>query len=137
MVSSFNKLQKAQNKCIRFCLNLSSRSPIDPSHFGKFNWLVVSDRVDYCIANTVFKYWNEILPGYIHEMFKPSLCRYNTKSQMALDIKVIFGFGSKIGRSIKNVRTSSSFMLAIKKIVYFICKANLSYHHILVIDIII
>ena len=49
----------------------------------------------------------------------------------------IFGFGSKIGRSIKNVRTSSSFMLAIKKIVYFICEANLSYHHILVIDIII
>ena len=98
MVSSFNKLQKAHNKCIHFCLNLPSRSPIDPSHFGKINWLVVSDRVEYCIANTVFKHWNEILPGYIHEMFKPSLCRYNTESQMALDIKVIFlALGQKYG----------------------------------------
>ena len=32
-----------------------------------------------------FKYWNGIVPEYIHEMFKPSLCRYSTKSQMALD----------------------------------------------------
>ena len=80
------KLQKAQNKCIRFCLNLPPRSHINPSHFRKINWLPVSDRVEYCIANTVFKYWNGIVPGYIHEMFKPSLCRYSTRLQMALDI---------------------------------------------------
>ena len=122
------KLQKAQNKCIHFCLNLPPRSHIDPSHFRKINWLPVSDRVEYCIANTVFKYWNRIVPGYILEMFKPSLCRYSTRSQMALDIplrktntgqKSLSFLGpkiwSKIGPSIKNVRTSSSFMHAIKK----------------------
>ena len=59
------KLQKAQNKCIGFCLNLPPRSHIDPSHFRKINWLPVSDRVEYCIANTVFKYWNGLVPGYI------------------------------------------------------------------------
>ena len=32
-----------------------------------------------------FKYWNGIVPEYVHEMFKASLCRYSTKSQMALD----------------------------------------------------
>ena len=78
------KLQKAQNKCIHFCLNLPPRSHIVPFHFRKINWVSVSDRVEYCIANTIFKYWNRILPGYIHEMGKPSLCRYSTRSQMAL-----------------------------------------------------
>ena len=44
------KLQKSQNKCIRFCLNLPLGSHIDSSHFRKINWLPVSDRVEYFIA---------------------------------------------------------------------------------------
>ena len=109
------KLQKAQNRYIRFCLNLPRRSHIDPSHFRKINWLPV----------------NGIVPGYIHEMFKPSLCRYSTRSQMALDIplrktntgqKILSFLGlkiwSKIDLSIKNVRTSSSFVHAIKKNIF-------------------
>ena len=80
------KVQKAQNKFIRFCLNLPPRSYIDPLHFRKINWIPVNDRVECCIANTVFKYWNGVAPGYIHEMFKPSLCRYSTRSQTALEI---------------------------------------------------
>ena len=123
------------------------RSHIDPSHFRKINWLPVSDRVEYCIANTVFKYWNGIVPGYIHEMFKPSLCRYSTRSQMALDIplrktntgqKSLSFLGpkiwSKIDPSIKNVRTSC---MLLRKMFHFICKANSNYYHILKIDIII
>ena len=43
------KLQKVQNKFIRFCLNLPPRCHIDPSHFRKRNWLPVSDRIEYCI----------------------------------------------------------------------------------------
>ena len=42
------KLQKAQNKCIPFCLNLPPRSHINPSNFRKTNWLSVSDREEYC-----------------------------------------------------------------------------------------
>ena len=70
----------------RFCQNIPPRSHIDPLHFRKTNWLPVSDRVDYCIANTAFKYWNGIVPRYVHEMFKPSLCRCSFRSQMTLDI---------------------------------------------------
>ena len=78
-------LQKAQNKCICFCLNLLPRFHIDPSHIRKSNWIPAGDRVDYCIANTrLFKHWNGIVSGYIHEMFKPSLCRHSTRSQMTL-----------------------------------------------------
>ena len=78
------KLQKAQKKCIRFCLNLPPRSHIDTLRSRKINWLPPSDRVEYCITNTVFKYWNGTVPMYIHETFKPSLYRYSTSSQMAL-----------------------------------------------------
>ena len=61
-------------------------------------------------------------------MFKSLLCRYNTRSQMAFDIplrktntgqKSLSFLGpkiwSKIDPNIKNVRTSSFFMHAIKK----------------------
>ena len=61
MVSSFrekfkDQTSKAQNKYIRFCLNLSPRSRIDPSHFRKIKLCPVRDRVEHCIANTVFEY---------------------------------------------------------------------------------
>ena len=127
MVSSFKGKEETM-KNIHFCLKLPPRSHINPSHYRKINWLPVSDRVECCIANTVFKYWNGIVPGYIHEMFKPSLRRYNTRSQMALDIplwrtntrqKSLSFLGpkiwSKIDPSIKNIRILSSFMHAIKK----------------------
>ena len=43
------KLQKAQNKRIHFCLNLLLRSHVNPSHFRKINWLLVSEsRILYC-----------------------------------------------------------------------------------------
>ena len=70
----------------------------------------------------------ELYQGYIHEMYKPSLGRYRTRSQMVLNVplrKTKTGqkslsflrpkIWSKIGPSIKNVRTWSSFMHAIKK----------------------
>ena len=77
-------------------------------------------------------------------MFKPSLCRYSTRSQMVLDVslrKTNTGQKSlsflepkiwfKIGPSFKNVRTLSSYMHVIKKKIYSISKANSSYYHIL------
>ena len=29
---------------------------------------------------------NGVVPGYIHEIFKPSLCKYSKRSQMAMDL---------------------------------------------------
>ena len=73
-------------------------------------------------------------------MFKLSLCNYSTRSQMALDIslqktntgqKSLSFLGpkiwSKISPGIKNVRTLSCFMHAVKKNNMLICKANSSY----------
>ena len=83
-------------------------------------------------------------------MFKLSLCRYSTRSQMALDIRLqktntgqkSLSFlapkiWSKISSSIKNFRTSSSLCMLLRKIFYFICKTNSSYYHLLMVDIIV
>lgn len=70
------ELQKTQNKCTHFCLSLPPRSCSNPLHFRKINWFREDNRVEYCIENTVFKYWNELVPEYIH----------STRSQMALSI---------------------------------------------------
>ena len=56
------KLQATQNKCIRFCLQLLSRSHIDRLHFRKINWLPASGRVECCIVNAISKYWNGTVP---------------------------------------------------------------------------
>ena len=80
------KIQKAQNKCIRFSLNLTPRSHIYLSHLKKINWLPVGHRIEYCIASTVFKYSNGVVPEYIHEMLKSSVSRYSTRWQMAFAI---------------------------------------------------
>lgn len=81
-----NKLKRDQNKHIRFYSNLLPRLRIDPSLFRKIQWLPASDRVEHCIVNTVFKYWNGTVSGYIHEMFNLTICRCSTKSRMELDL---------------------------------------------------
>ena len=57
-----------------FCLGLPLRSHNEMIHFQKINWLPVSGRVESCIVTTAFK---------------PSSNKYNTGSQMALDIRKI------------------------------------------------
>ena len=82
-----NKLQVAQNKCIRFCLNMPARSHISHEEFKNINWLPTKDRVDQCIALNVFKYWSKTAPSYVDDLYTPSFNTYNTRrSQMALDI---------------------------------------------------
>ena len=115
------KLQEAQNRYIRFCLNLPARSHIDPSHFRKINWLPFSDRIEYCIANTAFKYWNGIVPGYIMK------CLSLYSADIAQDHRCHWTYlcGHRL-----------LLCMLLRKIFYFICKANSSYYHILTIDII-
>ena len=50
------KIQNAQNKYIRFCLNLTPRSRINPSHIRKIKLRPATDRVEHCIVKTTFKY---------------------------------------------------------------------------------
>ena len=78
--------QIAQNKCIPYCLDLPLRPHISTIHFNQINWLPVEQRVEVCTATTVFKFWNQVALSYFEDIFTPSFNKYNTRSQMALDI---------------------------------------------------
>jgi len=64
------KLQIMQNKCIRFCLQLDNRSHIGEAQFKKINWLPVNDRVRQISNVYVFKYFSNMTPYYIGELFE-------------------------------------------------------------------
>ena len=80
------KLQIAQNKCIRFCLELPPRGHVSLSHFRRINWLPVEHRIELCTSTTIFKYWKGKALSYLNDMFMPLLNNYNTRLQIALDI---------------------------------------------------
>ena len=65
------KLQTSQNKCIRFCLQLSNRSHIGANEFENINWLPVRERFKQCICAIVYKYIHNISPIYMSELFSP------------------------------------------------------------------
>lgn len=80
-----NKLQIAQNKCIRFCLFLGNREGIRFKHFKQINWLPVADRVKQFIAVSAYKFMNDLSPKYMEDVFKKT----NTRaSRFANDVKL-------------------------------------------------
>ena len=80
-----NKLQIAQNKCIRFCLFLGNREGIRFKHFKQINWLPVADRVKQFIAVSVYKFANDLSPKYMEDVFKKT----NTRaSRFSSDVKL-------------------------------------------------
>ena len=122
------KFQIAQIKCIRYCLDLPPRTHISAIHFRKINWLPVEQREELCTDNTVFRFWNQLTPSYFEDIFTPSFNKYNTRSQMALDIplrkttmgqKSISSLGpkvwSKTNNSLKAVKITATFTHALTK----------------------
>ena len=79
----YSKLQTIQNKCIRFCLQLDSRSYIGINEFEQINCLPVSERFNQCICSNAFKFFNENCPLYLHDLYKPSgQDQINTRSSI-------------------------------------------------------
>ena len=64
-----NRLRTAQNKCIRFCLNLNSRAHIGNEHFSTINWLPVDLRVSQCVVAQAFKFCKNPGFNYMSEVF--------------------------------------------------------------------
>ena len=73
------RIQIAQNKCIRYCLNLDNKAHIGTNEFLKINWLPTKKRVEQCICANVFKFFNQMSPQYRAEMFHPSSSVHNTR----------------------------------------------------------
>ena len=66
-----SKLKTIQNKCIRFCLQVDSRSHIRIKEFEQINWLPVSERFNQCICSNAFKLLNENCPLILCDLYKP------------------------------------------------------------------
>ena len=64
-------LQAAQNKCIRFCLNLNGRSSIKYEDFEKRNWLLIHERVWKCSVCSINKFFTKNCPNYFEEIYAP------------------------------------------------------------------
>ena len=67
-----SKLQILQNKCIRFCLNLNNRAHIGLAEFEKINWLPINGGFEQCICSMTFKYFSNLSPLYMNDVFKPA-----------------------------------------------------------------
>ena len=81
------RIQIAQNKCIRYCLNLDNKAHIGTNEFLKINWLPTKKRVEQCICANVFKCFNQMSPQYTAEIFHPSSSVHNTRrATQKLDI---------------------------------------------------
>ena len=65
------RIQTAQNKCIRFCLNLNNRAHIGIKEFKNINWLPTKERFEQCTTAKVFKFFDNSAPSYMSEMFLP------------------------------------------------------------------
>ena len=66
-----SKLQHAQNKCIRFCLQLGNRNHIGIDELERINWLNVNDRFEQCISVSAFKFFSNKSPSYMADIFIP------------------------------------------------------------------
>ena len=64
-----NKIQTAQNKCVRVCLKLDKMAHVSQNEFEKLNWFPISDRINQCILSTTFKFVNDMGPNYLMKFF--------------------------------------------------------------------
>ena len=65
------KIQSAQNKCIRYCLNLNNQKHLGKKEFQEINWLPTSERVNQRICVSAYKSFNNICPSYMSDIFVP------------------------------------------------------------------
>ena len=76
-----DKLQGAQNTCIRFCLKLQSREHVSNENYHKLNWLPINQMFQQCVTPTVFKFVQNKCPAYMNEAFRPAEnMRINTRN---------------------------------------------------------
>ena len=64
-----NKIQTAQNKCIRFCLSLGNRSHIGINEFRNINWLPTRERFEQCVCVGAYKFCKNTAPAYMSDIF--------------------------------------------------------------------
>ena len=55
------RLKAAQNKCIRFCLNLDDRFRLKSKEFERINWISVQERISQCSSCSIYNFFQNTL----------------------------------------------------------------------------
>ena len=123
------KLHIAQNKMVRFILNLHPRTHIGQSELDRVNLLSVRDRARQLMLNHMYNVYNGTAPTYLCEQFQILVRSYNTRySQHCFVNKHNHGMaannfttvGTKewnsLPDSIKCIQSKDSFKANIKKL---------------------
>ena len=75
-----SKIQFAQNKCIRFCLNLDNQCHIGKKELLEINWLRIPERIHQKTCVSAYKSFNGICPSYMSKIFIPNKVVRNTRN---------------------------------------------------------
>ena len=75
-----DKLQRMQNKCLRFIFNLGNRTSIRVQHFIELQMLNVKDRVDYLSLCQLYNIEAGRSPVYLNNLTPTYQHNYNTRS---------------------------------------------------------
>jgi len=122
------KIQTAQNKCIRFCLYMDNRSHIGIKEFKRINWLPTRERFEQCVCVGAYKFFNNLAPSYMSDIFKPAKnTQYTRRSTLRLHQPAksktlgqaglsYLGpkFWNPLSSQIKSLKSTNSFRHAIK-----------------------
>ena len=75
-----SKVQCAQNKCIRFCLQLGNRTHLNSEEFKQMNWLPVNERMHQRICVLGYNFFNNKSPSYMADIFIPKKVVKHTRN---------------------------------------------------------
>ena len=75
-----NKIQCAQNKCIRFSLLLENRSHLDKNKFQEINWLPIDERMRQRICIFGYNFFNNTSPSYMSDIFIQNDVKKHTRN---------------------------------------------------------
>ena len=123
------KVQSAQNKYIRFYLNLKNTAHVGATEFKAINWLPTKDRFDQHTCVNIMKFFKGTAPTYADEIFQPiDQNRVTRRSKFKLNLpfrksntgqKCLSYFGPKIWNSLpsdlKSTNNINSFKHKIKR----------------------
>jgi hypothetical protein len=90
-----SKLQVAQNKVVRYILNLHPRTHIGQNELDRVGILSVPDRTRQLMLNHVYNVYNGTAPSYLCCQFTPLTRLYNTRHSKA-------NFTTKLAHGIAN-----------------------------------
>ena len=118
------KIQKMQNKCIRFCLKLHKMHYISEEEFRLINWLPTGKGVDQCINTITNNFVNNAYPYYLNEIFelgtrnnffklKNPFCKTNIGQKIIS--KIDSSIWNSLPDSIKKANSLNTFKRNVKK----------------------